>query len=56
MSSRTLAAVLLLAGLTPLAACDGRADANDPRTQAPIVRAAVAGPAATGERRFSGVV
>lgn len=56
MSSRTLATALLLAGLTPLAACGGKADANDPRTQPPIVRAAVAGPAATGERRFSGVV
>lgn len=56
MSSRPLAAVLLLGGLAPLAACGGKADANDPRTQAPIVRAAVAGTAATGERRFSGVV
>jgi len=56
MSSRTLAAVLLLGGLAPLTACGGKADANDPRTQAPIVRTAVAGPATTGERRFSGVV
>lgn len=54
--SRTLAAALLLAGLTPLAACGDKGDANDPRTQAPIVEAAAAGPAATGERRFSGVV
>lgn len=54
--SRTVVAVLLMAGLTPLAACGGKADANDPRTQPPIVRAAVAGPAITGERRFSGVV
>ncbi|KRA60122.1 hemolysin secretion protein D [Caulobacter sp. Root655] len=56
MSSRTVAAALLLAGLTPLAACGGKADANDPRTLPPVVRVAVAGPAATGERRFSGVV
>jgi RND family efflux transporter MFP subunit len=56
MSSRTVAAILLLGGLTPLAACGGKADANDPRTLPPIVRVAVAAPAAAGERRFSGVV
>jgi RND family efflux transporter MFP subunit len=44
------------AGLTPLAACGGKADAVDPRTLPPIVRVAVAGPAVHGERRFSGVV
>jgi RND family efflux transporter MFP subunit len=56
MSSRTVAAVLLLAGLTPLAACGGKADANDPRTLPPVVRVAVAAPAAGAERRFSGIV
>jgi RND family efflux transporter MFP subunit len=56
MSSRTVAAVLLLGGLTPLAACGGKADANDPRTLPPVVRVAVAAPAASGERRFTGVV
>jgi len=56
MSSRTVAAVLLLGGLAPLAACGGKADANDPRTLPPLVRVAVANPAIAGERRFSGVV
>lgn len=56
MSSRTAAAVLLLAGLTPLAACGGKTDANDPRALPPVVRVAVAAPTAAAERRFSGVV
>lgn len=56
MSSRTLAFALLLGGLTPLAACSGKDGADDPRTAAPIVRVATAGPASDGERRFSGVV
>jgi len=56
MSSRTLAAALLLAGLTPLAACGDKSQADDPRTLPPVVRVAVAGPASDGERRFSGVV
>ena len=56
MSSRTLAFALLLGGLTPLAACSGKAGADDPRTATPIVRVATAGPASDGERRFSGVV
>ncbi len=56
MSSRTVAAILLLGGLAPLAACGGKADANDPRTLPPAVRVAVAAPAASGERRFTGVV
>jgi multidrug efflux pump subunit AcrA (membrane-fusion protein) len=56
MSSRTLALALLLGGLTPLAACGGKAGDGDPRTQAPLVRVAVANPMAGAERRFSGVV
>lgn len=56
MSSRTLAAALILGGLTPLAACGGKAGAEDPRTLPPVVRVAVAGPASDSERRFSGVV
>ena len=56
MSSRTLLAALLLGGLAPLAACGGKAGADDPRTAPPLVRVATAGPAAGGERRFSGVV
>ncbi|PLR27929.1 efflux RND transporter periplasmic adaptor subunit [Caulobacter zeae] len=56
MSSRTLAAALLIGGLAPLAACGGKAGADDPRTAPPIVRVATAGPAGGGERRFSGVV
>lgn len=55
MSSRTLAAVLLLGGLMPLAAC-GKSGAEDPRTLPPVVRVAVANPATDSERRFSGVV
>ncbi|PIC00532.1 efflux RND transporter periplasmic adaptor subunit [Caulobacter sp. X] len=56
MSSRTLAIALLVGGLAPLAACGGKAGADDPRTTPPIVRVATAGLAASGERRFSGVV
>ena len=56
MSSRTVAAALLLGGLMPLAACGDKAGADDPRTLPPVVRVAVAGPAAGAERRFSGVV
>lgn len=56
MSSRTLALALLLGGLTPLAACSGKAGADDPRAATPLVRVANAGPASYGERRFSGVV
>lgn len=55
MSSRSLAAVLLLGGLMPLAAC-GKSGAEDPRTSPPVVRVAVASPTSDGERRFSGVV
>jgi RND family efflux transporter MFP subunit len=39
-----------------LAACGGKAGSEDPRTAPPVVRVATAGPAASGERRFSGVV
>ncbi|PHY17589.1 efflux RND transporter periplasmic adaptor subunit [Caulobacter sp. BP25] len=56
MSSRTLALALLMGGLAPLAACGGKAGADDPRTTPPIVRVTTAGAAAQGERRFSGVV
>jgi RND family efflux transporter MFP subunit len=56
MSSRTVALALLLGGLTPLAACGGKVGDGDPRTQAPLVRVAVASPTIGGERRFSGVV
>lgn len=56
MSSRTVAAALLLGGLVPLAACGGEAGADDPRALPPVVRVAVAGPTTDGERRFSGVV
>lgn len=55
MSSRNLVAVVLLGGLAPLAACGAKTE-TDPRTTAPVVRVAVAAPAAIGERRFSGVV
>lgn len=56
MSPRTLAVALLMGGLAPLTACGGKAGADDPRTDAPVVRVATAAPAASGERRFSGVV
>lgn len=56
MSSRTLALALVLGGLTPVAACGGKAGADDPRTAAPVVRVATAGKATEGERRFTGVV
>jgi len=56
MSSRPLAFALLLGGLSPLAACGGKAGADDPRTAPPVVRVATATPAQGGERRFSGVV
>jgi RND family efflux transporter MFP subunit len=56
MSHRNAALALLLGGLTlPLAACGGP-PAADPRALPPIVRVATAGEAASGERRFTGVV
>jgi RND family efflux transporter MFP subunit len=55
MSPRAPAAALLLGALVPLTACHGRA-AEDPRTLPPVVRVAVAAPAAAGERRYTGVV
>lgn len=56
MPSRlTIAA--LVGGLTvPLVACGGHDAAVDPRTQPPVVRVATAGPSASGERQFTGVV
>jgi RND family efflux transporter MFP subunit len=56
MSPRIVAVALILGGLTPLAACGGKAGDQDPRIQPPLVRVAVAGPAVGAERRFSGVV
>src|SRR4051794_34306340 len=55
MSLRSVAALLLSGMVLPLSACGGR-DAPDPRTLPPIVRVAIAGPAESQERRFTGVI
>jgi RND family efflux transporter MFP subunit len=55
MSLRSVVALLLSGLVLPLSACGAR-DAPDPRTLAPIVRVAIAGPVGSQEHRFTGVI
>nr|WP_295106886.1 efflux RND transporter periplasmic adaptor subunit [uncultured Caulobacter sp.] len=56
MSHRLIIAALIGGLAAPLAACGGPEAAVDPRTQPPVVRVAVAAPAGSDARQFTGVV